>query len=100
VTVVSACQNCRDDPDSDVDLKARKIQVGGTGGRVQTVKISHDAARRLDRYLRVRSGHELAYRPGCCGCRRTDPNITADRAVLPPDRLSTTRTSSSPRASR
>jgi hypothetical protein len=27
------------------------------------VKLSHEAARRLDRYLRARSGHELAWRP-------------------------------------
>jgi integrase len=53
-----------DDPDrSDVDLEAREIGVRGKGGKPRTVRISHEAARRLDRYLRVRSRHELAYRP-------------------------------------
>jgi site-specific recombinase XerC len=53
-----------DDPyRSDVDLDAREIRVRGKGGKPRTVKISHEAARRLDRYLRVRSRHELAYRP-------------------------------------
>ena len=33
------------------------------GGRPRTLKPSHEAARRLDRYLRARSGHELAWRP-------------------------------------
>ena len=48
---------------SDVDLEAREIRVCGKGGKPRTVRISHEAARRLDRYLRVRSRHELAYRP-------------------------------------
>jgi integrase len=53
-----------DDPyRSDVDLEAREIRVRGKGGKPRTVRISHEAARRLDRYLRVRSRHELAYRP-------------------------------------
>jgi site-specific recombinase XerD len=53
-----------DDPyRSDVDLEAREIRVRGKAGRPRTVKVSHEAARRLDRYLRVRSRHELAYRP-------------------------------------
>jgi site-specific recombinase XerD len=53
-----------DDPYlSDVDLDAREIRVRGKGGKPRTVKIGYEAARRLDRYLRVRSRHELAYRP-------------------------------------
>jgi integrase/recombinase XerD len=53
-----------DDPyRSDVDLAAREVTVRGKGGRPRTVKLSHEAARRLDRYLRARSGHELAHRP-------------------------------------
>ena len=48
---------------SDVDLEAREIRVRGKAGRPRTVKVSHEAARRLDRYLRARRGHELAYRP-------------------------------------
>jgi site-specific recombinase XerD len=46
-----------------VDLEAREIRVRGKGGRERTVRIGHEAARRVDRYLRVRSRHELAYRP-------------------------------------
>ena len=47
----------------DVDLESREIKIRGKGGKERIVKISHDAARRIDRYLRVRSRHELAYRP-------------------------------------
>jgi site-specific recombinase XerD len=47
----------------DVDLGAREIRVRGKGGRDRIVRIGHEAARRLDRYLRGRAGHELAYRP-------------------------------------
>ena len=38
----------------DVDLEAREIRVRGKGGRDRTVRIGHEAARRVDRYLRVR----------------------------------------------
>jgi len=54
-----------DDPGrSDVDLDRREIHVRGKGGRDRTVRIDHEAARRVDRYLRVRSRHELAHRLG------------------------------------
>jgi integrase/recombinase XerD len=53
-----------DDPQrSDVDLWYREITVCGKGRKTRTVKISHDAARAVDRYLRVRAGHAQAYRP-------------------------------------
>jgi site-specific recombinase XerD len=53
-----------DDPQrSDVDLWHREITVHGKGQKTRTVKISHDAARSLDRYIRVRAGHAQAYRP-------------------------------------
>jgi integrase/recombinase XerD len=53
-----------DDPyQSDIDLEAREIKVRGKGVKPRTVKLSHEAARRLDRYLRARSRHKLAYRP-------------------------------------
>lgn len=53
-----------DDPYlSDVDLAAREVTVRGKGGGPRTVKLSHEAARRLDRYLRARSRHEPAWRP-------------------------------------
>jgi integrase len=47
----------------DVDLWHREITVHGKGGKTRVVKISHDAARSLDRYLRVRARHAQAYRP-------------------------------------
>ena len=54
-----------DDPRrSDLDLEHREIHVRGKGGRDRTVKIDHQAARALDRYLRVRARHEQAYRLG------------------------------------
>jgi integrase/recombinase XerD len=53
-----------DDPcRSDVDPAAREVTVRGKGGRERTVKLSREAARRLDRYLRIRSRHQLAWRP-------------------------------------
>jgi site-specific recombinase XerD len=48
---------------TDVDLERREITVAGKGGRTRVVKISHDAARAIDRYLRVRARHAQAYRP-------------------------------------
>jgi integrase/recombinase XerD len=58
----------RYDPDdpcrSDLDLERREIRVRGKGGRDRTVKIDHEAARRVDRYLRVRARHEQAHRLG------------------------------------
>ena len=47
----------------DVDLLAREISVTGKGRKSRTVKISRDAARSLDRYIRVRSRHAQAWRP-------------------------------------
>jgi len=49
---------------SDVDLDRREIYVRGKGGKDRTVRIDHEAARRVDRYLRVRAGHQRAYRLG------------------------------------
>jgi site-specific recombinase XerD len=48
---------------SDLDLWHREITVHGKGRKTRTVKISHDAARALDRYLRARARHAQAYRP-------------------------------------
>jgi integrase/recombinase XerD len=54
-----------DDPGrSDVDLERREIRVRGKGGKDRTVRIDHEAARRLDRYLRARARHQQAHRPG------------------------------------
>ena len=52
-----------DDPRrSDIDLWQRDITVRGKGGRPRIVKISYDAARAVDRYLRARARHPQAWR--------------------------------------
>jgi site-specific recombinase XerD len=44
-----------DDPQrSDVDLWRREIRVRGKGGQPRVVRISHETARDLDRYIRAR----------------------------------------------
>ena len=48
---------------TDVDLWQRDITVRGKGGKDRIVKIGHQAARSLDRYLRARSRHAQAWRP-------------------------------------
>ncbi|HEX2823694.1 MAG TPA: tyrosine-type recombinase/integrase [Streptosporangiaceae bacterium] len=48
---------------SDVDLWRREITVRGKGGRPRVVRIGHEAARTLDRYLRIPSRHAQAWRP-------------------------------------
>ena len=48
---------------SDIDLRQREITVRGKGGRARVVRIGHEAARALDRYLRIRSRHTQAWRP-------------------------------------
>jgi site-specific recombinase XerD len=48
---------------SDVDLWQRELMVRGKGGKDRIVKIGHQAARSLDRYLRARSRHAYAWRP-------------------------------------
>jgi integrase/recombinase XerD len=47
---------------SDLDLWHREITVHGKGRKTGTVKISHDAARALDRYIRGRARHAQAHR--------------------------------------
>ena len=54
---------CVRDARSDVDLWQREITVRGKGGKDRIVKIGHQAARSLDRYLRARSRHAQAWRP-------------------------------------
>ena len=52
-----------DDPRrSDVDLWRREITVRGKGGRPRVVSIGHEAARAVDRYIRIRSRHAQAWR--------------------------------------
>ena len=48
---------------SDLDLHAREIRIAGKAGKPRTVKIGHQAARNLDRYLRARARHPQAWRP-------------------------------------
>jgi integrase/recombinase XerD len=48
---------------SDIDLWQREITVRGKGGKDRVVRIGHQAARSLDRYLRARSRHAQAWRP-------------------------------------
>ena len=53
-----------DDPQQgDVDVWQREITVRGKGGKARIVKVTYDAARALDRYLRVRARHAQAWRP-------------------------------------
>jgi integrase len=53
-----------DDPrQGDVDVWQREITVRGKAGKARIVKITYDAARTLDRYLRVRARHGQAWRP-------------------------------------
>src|SRR4029077_12065425 len=64
---LSELAGIRYDPDDprhgDLDLWHREITVTGKGRKPRTVKISHDAARALDRYLRARARHAQAHRP-------------------------------------
>ena len=48
---------------SDLDLWRREITVRGKGGRPRVVRIGHEAARALDRYLRIRARQTQAHRP-------------------------------------
>jgi integrase/recombinase XerD len=48
---------------SDLDLWQREITVRGKHGKQRIVKISYQAARTVDRYLRARSRHAQAWRP-------------------------------------
>jgi integrase/recombinase XerD len=53
-----------DDPQrSDVDLRQREITVRGKGRQSRIVRFGHEAARSLDRYIRVRARHGQACRP-------------------------------------
>ena len=42
---------------SDIDLWQREITVRDKGGKDRIVRIGHQAARSLDRYIRARSRH-------------------------------------------
>jgi site-specific recombinase XerD len=57
------CYDPGDPRRSDIDLWQREITVRGKGGKPRIVRIGHQAARSLDRYLRARSRHPQAWRP-------------------------------------
>jgi integrase/recombinase XerD len=57
------CCHPGDPARSDLDLQAREIRIRGKGRTARTVKIGHQAARSLDRYLRARARHPQAWRP-------------------------------------
>jgi site-specific recombinase XerD len=48
---------------SGIDLWNREITVRGKGSKPRVVRIGHEAARALDRYLRIRARHAQAHRP-------------------------------------
>jgi site-specific recombinase XerD len=48
---------------SDVDLWQRELTIRGKGRKDRIVRIGHQAARSLDRYIRARSRHGQAWRP-------------------------------------
>ena len=63
---------------SDLDLHGREIKIRGKGRTSRTVKIGHQAARSLDRYLRARTRHPrhlqvVARRGRQCGDRVPAP---------------------------
>jgi hypothetical protein len=61
-----------------VNLWQREITVRGKSGQ-RIVRIGHEAARALDRYLRVRARHAQAHRPELwLGCNYRGP-MTAQR---------------------
>jgi integrase len=51
---------------SDLHSWAREITVRGKHGKQRIVKISYQAARTVDRYVRVRAQHAQAWRPQLC----------------------------------
>jgi site-specific recombinase XerD len=62
----------------DLDLWRREITVRGKGGKDRIVKIGHQAARSLDRYLRARARHTYAWRPQLwLGAANRDPLTAA-----------------------
>ena len=69
---------------SDIDLWQREITVRGKGGKDRIVRIGHQAARSLDRYLRARSRHAQAW-PAAAVARRRQPGAADRRTRLPDD---------------
>jgi integrase/recombinase XerD len=63
---------------SDVDLWRREITVRGKGGRARVVRIGHEPARALDRYLRVRSIARAGVAGGAVAGRKQPGPMTAN----------------------
>ena len=70
---------------SDIDLWQREITVRGKGGKPRIVRIGHQAARSLDRYLRARTRHAQAWRPQLW-LGDEQPGAADRRRYLPDDR--------------
>jgi site-specific recombinase XerD len=70
---------------SDIDLWQREITVRGKGGKDRIVKIGHQAARSLDRYLRARSRHAQALAAAAVA-GRGQPGAAHGGRDLPDDR--------------
>ena len=74
---------CRYDPAdprrSDIDLWQRELTVRGKGGKDRIVKIGHQAAQSLDRYLRARSRHAQALAAPAMAGRGQPGAATASR---------------------
>jgi len=77
--------NPGDAPRSDVDLWHREITVRGKGGKPRIVKISYDAARSLDRYVRVRAPPRAGV-PAAAMARGQQPGAGDRQRHLPDDR--------------
>ena len=86
---LSEMAGIRHDPDdparNDLDLDRREISVAGKGGKDRIVKIGHQAARALDRYLRARSRHPQAWRDRAVAGRE-QPRAADRHRHLPDDR--------------
>jgi site-specific recombinase XerD len=61
--LAGVCYDPYDPRRSDIDLWQREITMHGKGGKPRIVKVSYDAARAVDRYLRARARHPQAWRP-------------------------------------
>ena len=70
---------------SDIDVWQREITVRGKAGKTRIVKISYDAARGLDRYLRIRARHAQAT-PAAAVARGGQPGAADRQRHLPDDR--------------
>jgi integrase len=71
---------------SDLDLQDREIAVRGKGGRPRVVRIGHEAARALDRYIRVRARHVCAGVAAGALAGREQPRPDDCERDLPDDR--------------